>query len=89
MSDALHGDFDVCGAECVLTLHESLAGAAIPHTATAWQTPSGAEALFSLAYQTTLLLFTMNAETGQTVVSELKQHTMVPKIFSSITGALR
>lgn len=66
------------------------AGSAIPHTAAAWLTANGQEALFALAYQTTLLLYTMHTGTGQTVVTELKQqHTIVPRIFSNITGALR
>lgn len=61
----------------------------MPHTATAWLPAGGHEALFALAYQSVLWLFTMHAETGQTVVAELKQHTIVPRIFTNITGALR
>lgn len=61
----------------------------IPHTAACWLLSNGQTAVFSLAYQTTLLLFNMNCVTGQTVSTELKQHYIVPRIFSNITGALR
>lgn len=61
----------------------------IPHTAACYLYENGQEALFTLAYQTNLMLFTMNCVTGQTSTMELKQHYIVPRLFSNITGALR
>lgn len=61
----------------------------IPHTAAAWLSDNGQDAYFAMAYQTNLMLFTMNAGTGQTTSVELKQQYIVPRIFSNITGALR
>lgn len=64
----------------------------IPYTATSWLVVSGPtaqDALFALAQPNSLMLYTMNCASGQTSVLELKQHYIVPRILTNITGALR
>lgn len=73
----------------MITVHFLNPDHPIPHTAACWLNENGKEAYFSLAYQTTLMLFTMNCSSGHTVAAELKEQHIMPRIFSNITGALR
>lgn len=59
------------------------------HTAASWLQPNGKEALFAVAFQNSLMLFTMNCETGQTNSVELRQSQIITRIFSNITEALK
>lgn len=67
----------------------SLSDYPIPHTAACTLNETGEEAYFALAYQTNLILFTMNCFTGQTTQVELKESYIVPRMLSNFTGALR
>lgn len=49
----------------------------------------GREAFFSLAYQSSMVLYTMNCATGQVISTELKESYMVPRILTNFTGAFR
>lgn len=61
----------------------------IPHAASSYLTPSGKEAYFSLAYQSYIMLFCMDCQTGQTTSHTLKESYIMPRIFSNLRGALR
>lgn len=61
----------------------------IPHTANCWYFSNSKEAMFALAYQSSLQLYVMNISTGVTTTMELKQHHFVPRIFSNLSDAIR
>lgn len=61
----------------------------IPHSACCWLGEDGEQAYFALAHNSSLILYTMNCEDGQTVSAELRQSQMVPRILTNFAGALR
>jgi len=61
----------------------------VPHCASCYMSPTGEEAFFAVAHSNHLLLFQMNCFNGHTSVTELKNFQMIPRIFSSLTGAIR
>ncbi|XP_055326409.1 nuclear pore complex protein Nup160 homolog isoform X2 [Sitodiplosis mosellana] len=50
---------------------------------------NGREAFFAFAYQSTMVLYTMNCATGQVASTELKESHIVPRILTNLTGAFR
>lgn len=50
---------------------------------------NGREAFFALAYQSSMMLYTMNCATGQVIQTELKESYIVPRILTNLTGAFR
>lgn len=61
----------------------------IPHTASCTLNEKGHEAYFALAYQSNVVLYTMNCASGQVTYIELKESYTVPRILTNITGAFR
>ncbi|XP_055842239.1 nuclear pore complex protein Nup160 homolog [Episyrphus balteatus] len=60
----------------------------VPHAAASFLSPNGEEAYFALAYQNQLTLYLMNCHSGQTLVHILKEHYIMPRLFSNLKGAL-
>ncbi|KNC28976.1 putative nuclear pore complex protein Nup160 [Lucilia cuprina] len=60
----------------------------IPHAAASFLSSNGEEAYFALACQNQLMLYTMNCSTGHTIGHQLKEHHIMPRLFSNIKGAL-
>uniref|UniRef100_A0A1I8PEF6 Nuclear pore complex protein Nup160 homolog n=1 Tax=Stomoxys calcitrans TaxID=35570 RepID=A0A1I8PEF6_STOCA len=60
----------------------------VPHTASSYLSENGEEAYFALSCQNHLMLYTMNCATGHTIGNPLKEHHIMPRIFSNIKGAL-
>lgn len=61
----------------------------IPHMASCALSENGHEAFFALAFQTSMVLYTMNSGTGHVVSTELKESYIVPRILTNLTGAFR
>ena len=60
----------------------------MPHAAASFLSSNGEEAYFALACQNQLMLYTMNCTTGHTIGHQLKEHHIMPRLFSNIKGAL-
>lgn len=61
----------------------------IPHTAACTLSENGQEAYFALAYQSSMILYTMNCFNSQVTFVELKESYIVPRILTNLTGAFR
>lgn len=61
----------------------------IPHMASCALSENGREAFFALAFQSSMVLYTMNCSTGQVTSAELKESYNVPRILTNLTGAFR
>ncbi|XP_037936413.1 nuclear pore complex protein Nup160 homolog isoform X2 [Teleopsis dalmanni] len=61
---------------------------AVPHAANSFLSPNGDQAYFALACQTQVMFYIMNATNGETTVHQLRQHNIMPRLFSNIKGAL-